>query len=939
MKQWLERLSGFGEQRPRVTLVLFLVLALICAGVALSLQPSANINTLVNSSSADYQATQRDYREFGGDTVDVLVHGKLTSLVGATDLAALTKLEACLGGNEVTPASYYFVQVPAAKATPYGGTNSACGHLMKSGFAEVVYGPATFLNQAVEAVDKEISSISSSDSAAIKTLEARAVAAAKAKGLSAAQQQAAATEVGQLEQDHDLSQLLALAQKAGLTDLTSLPSITNAAFIDKIVFATTGANPTPKARFSYLFPSPDSALIQVRLRPNLSTPQTAEAIRWIRSATQMETFALGGSASYLVSGEPVVLNEVSASLSGQIAVLLIGAVVVMAAVLLLIFRRRLRLLPLGLALASAAITFGLDALAGGTLTMASIAVLPILIGLAVDYGIQFQSRASGAPTIAAAALATATGFLVLLLSPVPMVRGFGLLLVLGVGVAFVVVLIAGSAVLSLGAGTPRLALPGGLRAAADLPLAGARLLLAPLRAAGVALLPAVRGAAELLTASLRGAGDIVLPRRLAPAPGARANGASGAASGDAEAGRRLGATLSRLSARPRTILVVGLILAVAGWVADTQTSVQSDITKLVPTNTAALQGLLTLEKVTGQSGELDIVVHAKDVATPAVIEWMETYENAITKHFGSTDSNGCHKTATVCPALSLPDLFSATSGTSSSAAKLTQADITRLLTAVPAYFSSAVINPSRTYAALTFGIRLMPLSRQIRVVNYLRTHLNPPAGVTAQLAGLPVLAADADSSLSSSARRLLTLVAGILAVALMLMAIFRRPKRALIPLVPIVLATGWSALIVWAIGIPLNPMSATLGALVIAISTEFSVLLAERFRHQRAEGESLVTALESAYASTGRAVVASGITAIAGFAVLIVSNVTMLRDFGLVTLIDMTVSLLGVLAVLPAVLTLSEGGLASRVPSRQARPKALRAWRPAPRRPRPGVPA
>ena len=76
--------------------------------------------------------------------------------------------------------------------------------------------------------------------------------------------------------------------------------------------------------------------------------------------------------------------------------------------------------------------------------MASIAVLPVLIGLAVDYAIQFQARFDesagrrepeprrrrhraaarvGGPTIATAGLATAAGFLVLLLSPVPMVRG------------------------------------------------------------------------------------------------------------------------------------------------------------------------------------------------------------------------------------------------------------------------------------------------------------------------------------------------------------------------------------------------------------------------------------------------------------------------------------------------------------------------------------
>jgi hypothetical protein len=93
---------------------------------------------------------------------------------------------------------------------------------------------------------------------------------------------------------------------------------------------------------------------------------------------------------------------------------------------------------------------------------------------------------------------------------------------------------------------------------------------------------------------------------------------------------------------------------------------------------------------------------------------------------------------------------------------------------------------------------------------------------------------------------------------------------------------------------------------VIAISTEFSVLLAERFRQERQRGYGLREALERTYRSTGAAVTASGITAIAGFAVLIVSSITMLREFGLVTFVDLSVSLGGVLLMLPAVLALSE---------------------------------
>jgi predicted RND superfamily exporter protein len=129
-------------------------------------------------------------------------------------------------------------------------------------------------------------------------------------------------------------------------------------------------------------------------------------------------------------------------------------------------------------------------------------------------------------------------------------------------------------------------------------------------------------------------------------------------------------------------------------------------------------------------------------------------------------------------------------------------------------------------------------------------------------------------------------------------------RRALVPLVPIALATGWSALVLFAVRVPLNPMSVTLGALVIAISTEFSVLLSERYRQERLAGHPAVEALQRSYARTGSAVLASGATAIMGFGVLVLSDIRMLRDFGLVTLIDLSVSLAGVLIALPAALLL-----------------------------------
>jgi predicted RND superfamily exporter protein len=84
------------------------------------------------------------------------------------------------------------------------------------------------------------------------------------------------------------------------------------------------------------------------------------------------------------------------------------------------------------------------------------------------------------------------------------------------------------------------------------------------------------------------------------------------------------------------------------------------------------------------------------------------------------------------------------------------------------------------------------------------------------------------------------------------------------------------------------------------------VLLTGRFHEERRTGSDLAGALRRAYARTGAAVIASGVTAIAGFAVLIASDIQMLRDFGLVTVIDLAAALVGVLLVLPATLALLE---------------------------------
>jgi hydrophobe/amphiphile efflux-3 (HAE3) family protein len=931
MRRLLQRLTGGAASRPAATTGVVLALAIAGGILALGLRPSAGIDTFVSGTSQTYRATVAQQRLFGANGVQILVSEPVTTLLSPSVLQRVTELEACLGGQYDTFDAQFAAYRPVASGAhaAYGGARSACGELMRDRPVKVVYGPGTFLNRAVAAFNTDLQSELAAARRADQAASAKAQKLALAQGLSRAQARRAARTAAAAEAQSQLARLEKLAGKAGLS---SAPSIRDPAFLERLVLDSGRGASVPAARFQYLFPTSNAALIQVRLRQSLSDAQQARAISAIRRAVAEPRFALGHGGHYTVTGETVVTDELAGQITGAIGALLVVALVVMAIVLLLVFGRRrgsagsvwLRLLPLAVALAAVGITFGLLAAVGARLTIAAVAVLPILVGLAVDYAVQFQARVAeadlsapgagraavtiaagrGGPTLATAALATAVAFLALELSPVPMVRGFGVLLVVGVAVALACALTAGAAVLAMSIGERRAAPAAGWAAVAFASLRGAaELAVAPLRWLARQLSPSVHGAGQLL----RDAG------------GARGARRARALSWRAVAGS---------ARRPALVLVAALAVAVAGWAVSGQTRVQSDVTKLVPQDSRALRDLRTLEHVTGVSGEIDVLVRSHDVATPTVLRWMSAYQQRLLAHFGYTAAHGCAK-ATLCPALSLTGLFSSLPGAGANQA-VTQSGIDALLAAVPPYFSQTVLTRDRRAATLAFGIRLMPLGRQQRVIDYIRSNLHPPPGVSATLTGLPVLAAQADRSLSSVGRRYEMLLAGLLAVALVLLLVLRSPRRALAPIVPIVLATGWSALIVFAIRIPLNPMSATLGALVIAISTEFSVLLSERFAQERAGGLDLDAALRRTYRLTGAAVLTSGITAIAGFGVLIVSRIEMLRQFGVVTLVDLTVSLAGVLVVLPAVLALVD----RRRGDPEAAPRATSA-----RRPRRRVPA
>ena len=566
------------------------VLALGGAALALRLEPSAATETLVNQGSDTFKDTERFKKDFGDEAILVLVRGELTRTVLTADLGRLIRLEGCLSGN-----------VPDNKKG-LGSLPPVCREIAGLPPGEGRLRPGTFINTAVGQIGDQFA----------KEQQRRHPGAAGGRGGAAA-----------LEAPRRPARRAGAARQGGARRGAGAVHRRHAAAGAQVRDHRASRRSTTRrsCRRSCSTAPPASRRAEVALRvpvpveerradpdpacgPDLTDAEQARAIDLIRTATGEKVFKPREGARYIVTGVPVVAAGLADAVQNAIFVLLGAALLLMAATLALVFSSRLRLLPLALALAAAAMTFGALSVAGGDLTMASIAALPVLIGLAVDYAIQFQARfdeADGARRARA--------------------RGGG-------------------------RGGRRAHDPHrGARHRHRLPRA------APVAGADGARLRPAAGAGHRARArlrplrGLRGARALPRPASARRAPARSRRRAARATRACTAAGEWLAdrswRTLGLALARPRRVLAIGLAVAVVGLALDTQSEVVSDVRELVPQDLQALQDVNVLQEETGVSGEIDVTIRADDITDPKVIAWMTRFQDRVLRAHGYRPGKRC----------------------------------------------------------------------------------------------------------------------------------------------------------------------------------------------------------------------------------------------------------------------------------------------------------
>lgn len=217
-----------------------------------------------------------------------------------------------------------------------------------------------------------------------------------------------------------------------------------------------------------------------------------------------------------------------------------------------------------------------------------------------------------------------------------------------------------------------------------------------------------------------------------------------------------------------------------------------------------------------------------------------------------------------------------------------------------------------TAARIVIGVQGTAIADQARLIDGIRSDVGkPPNGMTATPTGLAAVAAQAYDNIVG--RALFLNLLPLLLVFLALLAVERNFRRAALPILPTAIAAGWAPLILLVLGLvpggvgktlgAFNPLTVVLGALVVALATEFGVVLLRRFDEECARGVHPDEAAAIALGGTGRAVGVSALTLGAGFAVLAVSallpgGLPLLGSFGFTVLIDLGLAVAAVFGIM-----------------------------------------
>lgn len=663
-----------------------------------------------------------------------------------------------------------------------------------------------------------------------------------------------------------------LESTEGIVGITSPVSI-----IKEMNYQTTGRSQVPDtdaeikeiidgnpATFGTLVPDNTHMLVYVTMAGSATESKQKEIITKTEEDVKFSDFP--PSYNLIVTGDPAYKIEMSEAMSNGMGQLLGLAAVFMVIVLSLVFRHvRWCLLPLPVVLLGIVYTFGAMGFLGIPLSMVSMSAFPVLIGLGIDYAIQFHNRIEEelhkdgnkskaiistikhtGPAVLIALTMTALGFFSLFTSAVPMIKDFGKLLTIGILMCYLAAMFVGvSTVYIFDDVSKKLQSKKGKKESKS-------------KKTDEEHPPSSKPKTSLVEHLLEKINNFSIKNNL-------------------------------------LVLGIAILLCIGGMVADESVGAQTDTKAFAPQDLPALLDLNHLKDITGGTDTLNLIINVEDTADPQVLKWIDKFSEHETQRRYILSASSIVPIVKEYNGGTIPD---------------SKDEIEAIYNEIPeSQKNRYVYGKNMLLLNLNIGnavsdIKTTGIEELTGIIKEDIQWMQIPPGVTVTITGNPVVFIEVLGALTGG--RILMTYLGLFLVLGGLLVVYRDWIKALAAIIPMFIVTGWSGLVMKFLQIDYTPMTATMGALIIGIGCEYSVLMMERYFEEKDHGADPLQAIYRTSESIGAALLASGSTVIGGFAALTISTFPLIKDFGTVTVIDIVLVLIATFLVFPPLIVLMD---------------------------------
>jgi len=618
----------------------------------------------------------------------------------------------------------------------------------------------------------------------------------------------------------------------------------------------------PKETRDQVYPSNVLTLVQLKLTSGLSDKVLESTLRNVDSVVDTSNPPPG--VTIKISGTPAFVQQMGDGLMSNLGVLIGGALVLMIITMGLLFAYvRHRFIPVLLVAIGLVISLGLMSLAGIKLNLAVVGAFPVLIGLGIDYAIQFHARfdeeartgslenavfrtvTRTGPAVMYAMLATSMGFAAMFVSSVPMIRSFGIVSMIGINICFWVSCL----------GMPTIGLL-------------------------VQYKPKVQQTGECYAVGTDACNTII---------DSSGHGAKNKKKSGFSYGEFLTKTSVRIARNPIPVLLIAGLVALIGFQIDPTIPVISDETAFVPSDLPAKVNMDKVTRVIGATSTADLLVQGSRVTDLDTVIWIKEFQDYELSH---------HREVT--GATSIVTYILQNNG---GMMPETQAELNSVLAKIPDETKASVLRDP-----MCGIIRFSTTDLSMDQLNTLKEQMirdiefiEPPIGIQLNPIGDFETMTTLLGAMSESKDTMTIL--GFIFVFVFLILVYRH-IHAVSPIIPIIFIVGWNAVMMYLIGLTYNPLTATLGSMTIGVAAEYTILVMERYAEEEERLHDPVAAIQESVRKIGTAITVSGLATFFGFSALCLATFPLISNFGISTLIAVAFSLIGAIFIMPAVLSI-----------------------------------